>query len=263
MISEIHNKISQTGSNLSDRLEDKLTGDFFGTLRYLPFELGLKHVLKTAAFDHNQIKQNWFDFIESQLGYEAKIEFWPKDTEGEIDLLISSDEFVVGVEVKYLSGISSEDSNDQILVDFNTSVNQLARYSRMLENNSRGRKPFLLFLAPYLMMNSVKNTLINRPIISPAVNLGFMCWEDILESLITVDKSQYDIGQMIIVNDLKALLTKKGFVRFNGFGKNSANISIIKEKYYQFILKDSPNNNSWVWPTNTVKEDIYYDFKHN
>jgi|GEM_PF-4181867 len=34
MLAEIHNKISGTGSNLSDRLEDQLTGDFFGTLRY-------------------------------------------------------------------------------------------------------------------------------------------------------------------------------------------------------------------------------------
>ena len=29
MLAEIHNKISQSGSNLSERLEDKLTGDFF------------------------------------------------------------------------------------------------------------------------------------------------------------------------------------------------------------------------------------------
>lgn len=28
MIAKIYNKISQTGSNLSDRLEDKLIGDF-------------------------------------------------------------------------------------------------------------------------------------------------------------------------------------------------------------------------------------------
>jgi hypothetical protein len=36
MIAEIENKISPTGSNLSDRLEDKLTGDVFGSLSYLP-----------------------------------------------------------------------------------------------------------------------------------------------------------------------------------------------------------------------------------
>lgn len=42
MIAEIHSKISSSGSNLSDRLEDQLTGDFFGAIGYLPFQVGLK-----------------------------------------------------------------------------------------------------------------------------------------------------------------------------------------------------------------------------
>ncbi|MFU1797790.1 hypothetical protein ACM1RC_28260 [Paenibacillus azoreducens] len=33
MIAEIHSKISSSGSNLSNRLEDQLTGDFFGDIR--------------------------------------------------------------------------------------------------------------------------------------------------------------------------------------------------------------------------------------
>lgn len=33
MIVEIHNKVSQTVSNLFNRLEDNLTSDFFGTIR--------------------------------------------------------------------------------------------------------------------------------------------------------------------------------------------------------------------------------------
>ena len=45
MIAEIHGKISSSGSNLSDRMEDKLTGNFFGNLRYLPYEKGFKLLL--------------------------------------------------------------------------------------------------------------------------------------------------------------------------------------------------------------------------
>ncbi|KPU26283.1 hypothetical protein TR13x_10785 [Caloranaerobacter sp. TR13] len=37
MIAEMKGKISSTGSNLSERLEDKLIGDFFGALRYIPY----------------------------------------------------------------------------------------------------------------------------------------------------------------------------------------------------------------------------------
>lgn len=42
MVEEFYGKISRSGSNLSDKLEDKLTGDFFGTLRYMDFCDGLQ-----------------------------------------------------------------------------------------------------------------------------------------------------------------------------------------------------------------------------
>ena len=45
LIAEIKGKISNTGSNLNDRLEDNLTGNVFGTLRYISFEKGLKKIL--------------------------------------------------------------------------------------------------------------------------------------------------------------------------------------------------------------------------
>ncbi|MEK4246582.1 hypothetical protein MKZ20_14770 [Psychrobacillus sp. FSL K6-2684] len=40
MIAEIRGKISRSGSNLTERLEDNLTGNVFGALRYLPYERG-------------------------------------------------------------------------------------------------------------------------------------------------------------------------------------------------------------------------------
>jgi hypothetical protein len=55
LLAEIHNKIAANGSNLTDRLEDKLTGDFFGTLRYLPFEIGMKSVLSSVRFENNKV----------------------------------------------------------------------------------------------------------------------------------------------------------------------------------------------------------------
>jgi hypothetical protein len=45
MLAELHGKISRTGSNLHERLEDQLTGDFFGALRYIPFNDGIKKIL--------------------------------------------------------------------------------------------------------------------------------------------------------------------------------------------------------------------------
>ena len=45
MIAEINGKISSSGSNWNDRLEDQLTSDVFGALRYIPYNDGLKHIL--------------------------------------------------------------------------------------------------------------------------------------------------------------------------------------------------------------------------
>lgn len=268
MLAEIHNKISQTGSNLSDRLEDKLTGDFFGTIRYLPFEHGLKHVLLTAQFSQVHTNQAWLDYIEGQKGYIGQLEFWHRDdVEGEIDLLITCEQAVIGIEVKYLSGLSSEDKDededdgDGSPIDYTDSVNQLARYSRMLEKISVGREAYLLFLAPYEMMNSVKNSMANRTITSPAVGMGFMCWEDILASLQRLDLDGLEKGQQFILNDLQALLMKKGLIRFHGFYGGALNHPIIKNSY-SFTLEDG-NEENWSWPTKSIRKDVSYVYDNN
>lgn len=53
MLAEIEGKISRKGSNLSERLEDNLTGNVFGTLRYIPFSKGLGEVLANSVFPRN------------------------------------------------------------------------------------------------------------------------------------------------------------------------------------------------------------------
>ena len=47
-IAEIRGKISETGSNLSERMEDLLTSDTFGCMRYLPPETVLIPFLNKA-----------------------------------------------------------------------------------------------------------------------------------------------------------------------------------------------------------------------
>jgi hypothetical protein len=57
LIAELHNKISAESNNL-ERSEDKLTGDFFGTLRYLPFEIGMKPILLPVRFKEKRFHKN-------------------------------------------------------------------------------------------------------------------------------------------------------------------------------------------------------------
>lgn len=50
MLAEIQGKISRTGSNLTERLEDNLTGNVFGVLRYIPFSAALGEVLANGVY---------------------------------------------------------------------------------------------------------------------------------------------------------------------------------------------------------------------
>ena len=58
MVEEFYGKISRSGSNLSDNLEDKLTGDFFGTLRYMDFCDGLHQSYVGHYANQKSIKKN-------------------------------------------------------------------------------------------------------------------------------------------------------------------------------------------------------------
>ncbi|MCH4826378.1 hypothetical protein [Planococcus halocryophilus] len=136
MISEIKGKISASGSNLTDRLEDKLTGDFFGALRYLPFEQGLQGILEQVEFTDEEHQKTWQMFLAAQKGFEVTYNFWPQHVKGEIDLLLEFESFLVGIEVKYKSGISSEDDYGEVL-DYDKSHHQLSKYSCMIEKTDR------------------------------------------------------------------------------------------------------------------------------
>lgn len=261
MLAEIHNKISQDGSNLSDRLEDKLTGDFFGTIRYLPFEKGMNSVLSSARFENPITNEEWIKFFEYEKGFMEDMQFWAPHSEGEIDLLIPFSELLLGIEVKYLSGISSDDQQSDRKVDYQESCHQLARYARMLKEKAGGRKPYLLFLAPYKTMLEVKKSLQNRPIIDPDVQLGFLSWEDILESLSKIDRFQYDTGSRLMLEDLIALLRKKGFMRYYGIPSDIIEKTISNEAY--IFQAKTQKVEKWNWPSEMIRKGEHYVFRKN
>ena len=98
MVEEFYGKISRSGSNLSDNLEDKLTGDFFGTLRYMDFYDGLQPILCGAlriSEEQQETSQTAIQLIENvnctNIRDEEYIKFWPKHDLGELDVLLDFD----------------------------------------------------------------------------------------------------------------------------------------------------------------------------
>lgn len=222
MIAEIYGKISRTGSNLHDRLEDNLTGDFFGALRYLPFNRGLKQILLHAIYPkslRDVIKDIDVDY------WGESISFWKRDFECEIDALIELFQHVIGIEVKYQSGLSSDDDISNIEDEGNIFIDeqqeqarskqQLARESRMVARNAGDRKPLLIFIADEGDIWGVYENTVQRNILHPNVRLGIISWQDILTSLQKVDTD--NIFEQLIIADLDKLLCRKGFEQFRSF----------------------------------------------
>ena len=198
ILAEIHNKISRNGNNLSDRLEDQLTGDFFGPIRYMSFEKGLKPILTKTKF-FNAIGS--FQWSESTL---FKINFWVRSDYGEIDVLVETDNEIIGIEVKYLSNLSSDDEVDFNIQDRDSfrSIQQLYRYSEFLNNFLVAKKKILILIAPIDMGLIIARDTMSRGLINENVCFGFLSWQDILATLIELSQSKlndYSTYEKIII----------------------------------------------------------------
>lgn len=177
--------------------------------------------------------------------WNDKIEFWPKADEGEIDALLNFDDTIIGIEVKYASGLSSDDNIDNSSIGDNQSVetedskNQLARESRDISRKSEGKTKILLFIANSESCRNVYNDVVNRNIISNDVQLGYISWQSILVELkkLKLDDPYYQV----IIDDLISLLTKKGFESFKDLNVHF-DVDIEQEQFYSFGAMESLNS---------------------
>ena len=111
-IAEIRGKISDAGTNLSERMEDLLTSDVFGCMRYVPPQLALLPFLRTGR----SIEGDTLAVPDRPI--RVHYAFWPWISQAgrnacEPDVVIGLETegnhvHVVLVEAKYFSGISSE-----------------------------------------------------------------------------------------------------------------------------------------------------------
>ena len=227
MVEEFYGKISRSGSNLSDNLEDKLTGDFFGTFRYMDFCDGLQPILCGALHKsekHQEESQTAIQLIENVNCTnirEEHIKFWPKHDRGELDVLLEFDNCCIGIEVKLNSGLSSDD--------------QLIREAEILCDLAKDKAKILLFIAGHESCVSVYRAY-KAVIRKQGVCFVFASWEDILESmkdLLNGGKgSKYTFGQRLMISDLVRLLKRKGFDTFLSMTNGISNESIEKDEYF-------------------------------
>lgn len=233
MIAELHGKISSRGTNLSDKMEDKLTGDIFGPMRYLPFDLGLGPVLSAAHIP--ELSQ----IIAADGPCSYKMCFWPYHPDGELDVRIDLDNAVIGIEVKYGSPLSTEDNADYSNATDKevekVSVNQLSRESRIVrEIAGTDKKAFLILVASDKDCASIIQDVTKRELIENGVALGYISWQEIL---LILERLQFndppnDPLHNCILGDMAALLKRKKFERFDSFDSPMA--VVCADEYFSY-----------------------------
>jgi len=223
---EIHGKISSYGSNLSDRLEDLLTSDIFGTLRYLPFQEGLLNIILQSKNYNNGAKISIDNCV---IETQPKISFWPKLSRSEPDVIIETDDELFMVEVKYLSGKSGHFERQNFEQDTieAASSDQLGReFMDLLDFPGKFSRRFLIYLTSHRRMpisdikagyDAILTTSPSRVANLYQNDTYWLSWFSVYESISLLIAEQKNNYQKLILNDLKDLLHKKGFRVFEGF----------------------------------------------
>ncbi|MDR1604152.1 MAG: hypothetical protein LBS10_05100 [Gracilibacteraceae bacterium] len=195
MIAEIEHKNVDTGS------EDQLTGNVFGALRYLPYPV-VRQIITNSVMPADMRK-----LIEQTLPPEISGEwgrnlfFWRHypGSRTEPDIVIELGQAVILIEVKYNSGLSSDD--------------QLIREAELLLSNYPNKKKFLVLLAREESAVAIFN---EQKINIPAdVSFAYMTWQGLFDSIC---ENKTD---SLVFDDLTALLKEKGFGGFRGFSMMS------------------------------------------
>jgi len=229
IIAEIHKKLT-TG-------EDQLTGNFFGSLRYLPFDLGIKPILRESAFPTNLF--SCLDGI-SLKDWDDKILFWEEcRSDGtEPDVVVEFGDVVILIEVKLNSGEGKD---------------QLKREAELLLNKYRHcSKKILLLLAPESYAKKIYDN--NEEMVDKkGVSFGYTTWQKVLTALNGIDNTA-DPFQKTIINDLIRLLTRKGFDSFKCF--DSCMPGVTADGYWKFNFPAFYFENH-----EKVTRCLYYEFK--
>lgn len=252
MIAEIKGKVNRQNTNLTELREDELTGNFFGNMRYIPFTKGLKKILINAIRPVEL--QNMINEIDVSY-WDDKIFLWEKIRENdnitELDVRMDFPSIIIGIEVKYRSGLSSEDKESDESISAENSFNQLSREARILRLVGADKKKLLLLLADDL---ACAETIQGIKIID-GVQLGYLSWQEVLIQLKGLTK--LNSFEQLVVDDIIELLEKKGFLRFSGFEMDIRDISIKDNWYFELpkVIK------RFSFGSNKIVEDGYYEFE--
>jgi hypothetical protein len=233
-IAELYGKISRTGENLSEQLEDLLTSDVFSTCRYIsPETLLLPFLYQAKRQDHLPLKE----FFVSNIS-RVEYFFWPRLQRSEPDLLVSlelsSGSYVlILIEAKYFSPKSSSPLSEVELELAETPRDQLAReyfdlldvhkFLKIPESKVSGRALVYVTAHRSIPTDSLKESveeIMHFFSENHEVNIFWTSWFE-LHPIISKTNTCQD-WERPILQDLQLLLERKHLIRFMGFTLETA-----------------------------------------
>lgn len=263
-IAEIRGKISGIGTNLSERMEDLLTSDIFGCMRYLPAEKALIPFLQMAySLGGNYLR------IPSDI-VRVYYSFWPwlkliGRIPCEPDVILGLETknghmHLIMIETKYYSGLSSEEDdrpepNDQLARELDN-LDTLSYATLGWKTTSGIVSRALLFVTQDmgiprgLLMQSLNEYTRKR---KREGNIFWASWR-FLPSILEYSLEEEIVPEnSAVLEDMLALLLRKELIMFGG-------VEPIKDS---FILSDFYHHTSakYSWPVIPVSLDIDYTFE--
>lgn len=232
MIAEIRNKASRE----SRQLEDVLTGNFFGTLRYLPIDIGLKPIMDAVTFVDIVSNENFKHFIKN-IKIQPNYLMWEKvNGKDEIDLILDFGSTIVGIEIKFKSGLSNY-SEKELTKNEDKIINQLARYAKILKESYNEKKCYLIFLAEQVKDEKLYNQSLEDVNKYYLDGFGYISWQKIFKILEYQNPNSFPFN--LVIHDLKEYLKSKNLNGFSGFDTVEPEITLQNKKFQVFNTKNN------------------------
>jgi hypothetical protein len=225
----LHGKLSREQENM----EDILTSNVFGVLKYLPPELILLPWLsKARSTDGLTLSSSGFLRSDVQAGYDG-YDFWPQWKENECefcepDLALrlswpqpGAQRLVIGIEAKYFSGKSSI-ADDQQLHPYDQLARQWDNLASIAQKENR--EPFLIYLTADFrlpadeILKSLKEFQRKRFGKQPFV-CYWLSWRHLSALLDRIHSEQVPSYAIELLNDLGAVLRRLDLTFFSGFSR--------------------------------------------
>lgn len=263
-MAEIHGKISETGTNLSERMEDLLTSDIFGCMRYLPPQKVLIPFLGRAHSFHGNTLTVLNKIIRVHYSFWPSIRLTDRNPcEPDVVLGLETESghvHLILVEAKYYSeGLSSKEDeiakpNDQLARELDNLDGvscAVLKWKTYLDVVSRA----LLFVTkdmgiPHdLLAQSLSEYTRKRHREGDIYWVSWRFLPSILEQNIAIESNA---EHMAVMKDILTLLLKKELTMFGGVEPVSEYFNL--PAFYRSI----PSKYSWP----DIPEHLYIDYTY-